>query len=79
MTKESYIIHQSLNFEIQVSDLNDHLQSKTAEITELKHQVHEYRRQMERSISQNRLAQIRSEGVGGSHTLKNSYRSSRRR
>lgn len=47
----------------KVSDLNDHLQSKTADITELKHQVNEYRRQMERSISQNRLAQIRSEGA----------------
>lgn len=43
----------------KVSDLNDHLHSKNATISELKHQVNSYKREMERSLSQNRLAQIR--------------------
>jgi hypothetical protein len=47
----------------QVTDLNDHLQSKNALVSELRHQVDEYRRQMERSLSQNRLSQIRGEGM----------------
>eukprot|EP00979_Chaetoceros_neogracilis_P004855 scaffold842_cov287-Chaetoceros_neogracile.AAC.18 len=47
----------------KVTDLNDHLQSKNAVVSELRHQVDEYRRQMERSLSQNRLSQIRGEGM----------------
>lgn len=45
----------------KVSDLNDHLHSKNAVISELRHQVNEYKKQMERSISQNRLAHIRAD------------------
>ena len=50
----------------KVSDLNDHLQAKADIVTELKHQVDEYKRQMQRSISQNRLAQLRSDEASGS-------------
>ena len=43
----------------KVAELNDHLHSKNAQVCELKHQLEECRRQMERSISQNKLAQLR--------------------
>ena len=43
----------------QVADLNDHLQSKNNIISDLKGEVESYKRDVERSLSQNRLAQIR--------------------
>jgi regulator of replication initiation timing len=43
--------------------LNDHVTSKNAMIAELQRQLEDYKRQMERSFSQNRLAQIRSDSI----------------
>lgn len=43
--------------------MNDHVTSKNAMIAELQRQLEDYKRQMERSFSQNRLAQIRSDSI----------------
>lgn len=49
----------------KVAELNDRLQAKNALVAEQQQQLDEMRRQMERSLSQSRMAQLRSEGVGG--------------
>ena len=45
----------------QVAELTSSLQTQQALVAEQKHQIEEMRRQMERSMSQNRLAKIRAE------------------
>jgi hypothetical protein len=44
-----------------VAELTNSLQTQHALVAEQKHQIEEMRRQMERSMSQNRLANIRAE------------------
>jgi cell division protein FtsL len=43
----------------QVTDLNDHLHSKNTIISELKHQIDSYEREIERSNNKTRLIQMR--------------------
>jgi len=50
----------------KVTELNDRLQTKNALVIEQQRQLEEMRRQMERSLSQSRLAQLRMEGSIGS-------------
>ena len=46
----------------KLAELNDRLQAKNALVAEQQHQLEDMRRQMERSLSQSRLAQLRAEG-----------------
>jgi hypothetical protein len=48
----------------KASELSSHLQTQQALVAEQKHQMDEMRRQMERSMSQNRLSNLRAESNG---------------
>jgi hypothetical protein len=47
----------------QTSELQNQLSAQHTLVAEQKAQIHEMRRQQERSMSQNRLANIRAEGA----------------
>ena len=56
---------------LQVNELNTHVQGLSAVLTEKNRQIEDLRRQMERSMSQNRLAAFRADSAG--HRKRSSY------
>ena len=61
-----------------MTELNTHIQGMSAILTEKNRQMEEMRRQMERNMSQNRLATIRAESASAALLPKSSSSSSSR-